>query len=98
LAVVEQALAVQPTESRWAEPQMTVAVEPVQSAEELHSSALSAVCLQSEHSVLEQLAAALHVAALCSAVAPAQSQPVLQLSRAQAALPPAARALASAEE
>jgi hypothetical protein len=56
LAVVEQALAVQPTESRWAEPQMSAAVEPVQSEEELHLSARSAVCLQPEHSVLEQLA------------------------------------------
>jgi hypothetical protein len=56
LAVVEQALAVLPTESRWAELQMTAAVEPVQSEEELHSSARSAVCLQPEHSVLEQLA------------------------------------------
>ena len=35
LAVVELALAVQPTELRWAEPQMTAAVEPVQSEEEL---------------------------------------------------------------
>jgi hypothetical protein len=55
LAVVEQALAVQPTESRWAEPQMSAAVEPVQSEEEeWQSSAMSAACLHPEHSVLEQ--------------------------------------------
>ena len=74
LAVAEQALAVQPIVSRWAEPQMSAVVEPVQSEEELQSSALSAACLQLEHSVLVQLAESLHVVARCSAEAPARSQ------------------------
>jgi hypothetical protein len=73
-AQAEQALAVQPIVSRWAEPQMSAAVEPVQSEEELQSSALSAACLQLEHSVLVQLAESLHVVARCSAEAPARSQ------------------------
>jgi hypothetical protein len=35
---------------------MTAVVEPVQAEEELHSSVLSALCLQPEHLVLQQLA------------------------------------------
>jgi hypothetical protein len=69
----------------------------VQSKEELHSSAVSAVRSQPEHSVLEQLAEPLHVAARCSAAVSAQSQLALQLSLVQAALPAAAQALASVE-